>query len=57
MSTMTYRLTCNDCSFETVMDVDVDAVFDVIDEHRDEYEADRSEHHVDFERLTETAES
>lgn len=55
--TMTYRLTCTDCPFETVVDVDVDTVFDVIEEHQTEYEADRSEHLVDFERITDVAES
>lgn len=51
---MTYRLTCTACSFETEVDVDVDAVFDVIEAHQTEYEADDSEHFVDFERITDT---
>ena len=54
---MTYQLDCTDCSFETVVDVEIDAVFDVIEEHREEYESDRSEHFVDFERITDAAES
>ena len=54
---MTYRLTCNDCSFETELDVDVDELFDVIEEHRAEFETDRDDHYVDFERTTDSIES
>lgn len=55
MSTMTYRLNCTACSFEAVLDIDVDDVFDVIEDHQEEYEADRSEHFVDFERVSQAA--
>lgn len=57
--TMTYRLTCTDCTFERVMDVDVDVddVYDVIEDHQSEYEADPADHFVNFERLTDAAES
>lgn len=54
---MTYRLTCNDCSFEAVMDADVDEIFDVIEDHQAEYEADRDDHYVDFERTTDSIHS
>ena len=55
--TMTYRLDCNDCDFERLIEVEIDELFDVIEDHREEYEADRSEHFVDFERVPERAES
>ena len=55
--TMTYRLDCNDCDFERVIDVTIDDVLDVVEDHREEYEHDRSEHFVDFERVTDAAES
>lgn len=53
MPNMTYRLNCTACSFETMLDIDVDDVFDVIEDHQEEHEADTSEHFVDFERVAE----
>ena len=57
--TMTYRLSCTDCAFERVMDVEVnvDDVYDVIEAHQAEYEADPADHFVNFERLTGAADS
>ena len=51
---MTYQLECHDCGFETVVDADVGAVYDAIEEHPERYEAEAAAHYVDFERVLET---
>lgn len=44
-----YRLACTACSFSTVVDGDVDAVFDAIEAHQADFDADPEAHLVDFE--------
>lgn len=46
-----YQLTCTDCSFSTVEDGGIDAVFDAIEAHRAAFATDPSDHFVEFELL------
>lgn len=50
-TTKTYQLDCTGCSFEKIVEGDLDTAYDVIDRHEDEYDGLIEDHFVDMELL------
>lgn len=46
-----YELSCNDCSFATEYEGDIDGLYDVVDSHQEEMQTDPADHFVDFESI------
>ncbi|WP_232700498.1 hypothetical protein [Halobacterium wangiae] len=44
----TYKLDCTACSFETVVEGDLDDAYDLIEEHEEKYETTKRNHFVDL---------
>lgn len=45
----TYRLDCTSCSFEAVVEGDLDDAYDLIEEHEEKYADREDDHFVDLE--------
>lgn len=45
----TYYLDCTSCSFEAVVNGDLDDAYDLIEEHEEAYEDSNDDHFVDLE--------
>lgn len=49
---MKYELSCSDCSFTTIVEGDIDELFDVIESHQAEADGHYADHFVNFESVT-----
>lgn len=45
----TYKLDCTNCSFEAVVEGDLDDAYDLIEEHEEKYDDTGDNHFVDLE--------
>ena len=50
-----YELTCTDCAFTTMVEGDIDELYDVIEAHQDRMRNSPANHAVDFEAVPRAA--